>query len=124
MGTCFFVRYYEFTIKVIDTHRHPSGCLLYYEKCDEYGIIDSDNNYKGAMFMTFDRNKPTGLQTTPDISFLDDILAEDTAIAVSDKFDPNLFQNGVHVDANGNVTHLAENWEEILADLNASHVQL
>lgn len=48
----------------------------------------------------------------------------DTAIAVSDKFDPNLFQNGVHVDVNGNVTRLAENWEEILADLNASDVQL
>lgn len=76
--------------------------------------------------MTFDRNNPTGLSAKPDISFLDDILArtEDTAIAVSDKFDPNLFQNGVHVDVNGNVTRLAENWEEILADLNASDVQL
>ena len=40
--------------------------------------------------MTFDRNNPTGLSAKPDISFLDDILAgtEDTAIAVSDKFDP------------------------------------
>lgn len=76
--------------------------------------------------MTFDRNNPTGLSAKSDISFLDDILAgtEDTAIAVSDKFDPNLFQNGVYVDVNGNVTRLAENWEEILADLNASDVQL
>ena len=47
MGTYFFVRYYEFNIKVIDIHRHPSGCLLYYAKRDEYGIIDSDNNYEG-----------------------------------------------------------------------------
>ena len=76
--------------------------------------------------MTFDRNNPTGLSAKPNISFLDDILAgtEDTAIAVSDKFDPNLFQNGVHVDANGNVTRLAENWEEILEDLTESGFQL
>ena len=74
--------------------------------------------------MTFDRNNPTGLSDKPDISFLDDILAEDMAIAVSDKFDPSVFKNGVHIDGNGNVTILAENWEEILADLNASDVQL
>lgn len=49
---------------------------------------------------------------------------EDTAIVVSDKFDSNLFQNGVHVDANGNVTRLAENWEDILADLNESGFEL
>lgn len=76
--------------------------------------------------MTFDRNQLTGVSAKPDISFLDDIIAgtEDTAIVVSDKFDPSLFQNGVHVDAHGNVTRLAENWEEILADLNESGVQL
>ena len=76
--------------------------------------------------MTFDRNQLTGLSSKPDISFLDDIIAgtEDTAIAVSDKFDSSLFQNGVHVDTNGNVTRLAENWEEILADLNESGFQL
>lgn len=76
--------------------------------------------------MTFDRNQLTGLSSKPDISFLDDIIAgtEDTAIAVSDKFDPSLFQNGVHVDANGNVTRLAENGEDILADLNESGFQL
>lgn len=76
--------------------------------------------------MTFDRNNPTGLSAKPNISILDDILAgtEDTAIAVSDKFDPNLFQNGVHVDVNGNVTRLAENWEEILADLTESGFEL
>lgn len=27
--------------------RHPLGCLLHYAKRDEYGIIDSDNNYEG-----------------------------------------------------------------------------
>lgn len=76
--------------------------------------------------MTFDRNQLTGVSTKPDISFLDDIIAgaEDTAIAVSDKFDPSLFQNGIHVDANGNVARLAENWEEILADLNESGFEL
>ena len=76
--------------------------------------------------MTFDRNQLTGVSTKPDISFLDDILAsaEDTVIAVSDKFDPSVFQNGVHVDRNGNVTQLAENWKEILADLNESGFQL
>ena len=76
--------------------------------------------------MTFDRNQLTGLSDKPDISFLDDIIAgtEDTMIAVSDKFDPNMFQNGVHVDANGNVTRLAENWEEILEDLTESGFQL
>lgn len=76
--------------------------------------------------MTFDRNQLTGLSSKPDISFLDDIIAgtEDTAIVVSNKFDPNMFQNGVHVDANGNVTRLAENWEEILEDLNESGFQL
>lgn len=74
--------------------------------------------------MTFDRNNPTGLSAKPDISFLDDILAEDTAIAASDKFDPSVFQNGVHVDGNGNVTVLAENWEEILEDLTESGFQL
>lgn len=76
--------------------------------------------------MTFDRNQLTGLSAKPDISFLDDIIAgtEDTAIVVSDKFDPNMFQNGVHVDANGNATRLAENWEDILADLNESGFQL
>lgn len=76
--------------------------------------------------MTFDRNQLTGLSSKPDISFLDDIIAgtEDTAIVVSDKFDPNMFQNGVHADANGNVTRLAENWEDILADLNESGFQL
>ena len=62
--------------------------------------------------MTFDRNQLTGLSAKPDISFLDD------------KFDPNMFQNGVHVDANGNATRLAENWEDILADLNESGFQL
>lgn len=76
--------------------------------------------------MTFDRNQLTGLSGKPDISFIDDIIAgtEDTAIVVSDKFDSNLFQNGVHVDANGNVTRLAENWEDILADLNESGFEL
>lgn len=74
--------------------------------------------------MTFDRNNLTGLSAKPNISFLDDILAEDTAIAASDKFDPNLFQNSAHVDANGNVTRLAENWEDTLKDLNESGFQL
>lgn len=76
--------------------------------------------------MTFDRNNPTDLSDKPNISFLDDILAgtEDTAIVVSDKLDLGVFQNGVHVDANGNVTRLAENWEEILADLTESGFQL
>lgn len=74
--------------------------------------------------MTFDRNNPTGFTTKPEISFLDDILAEDTAIAVSNKFDPNVFQNGVHVDGNDNVTVLAENWEEILEDLTESGFEL
>ena len=76
--------------------------------------------------MTFDRNQLAGFSSKPDISFLDDIIAgtEDTTIAVSDKFDPNMFQNGVHVDANGNVTRLAENWEDILADVNESGFEL
>lgn len=76
--------------------------------------------------MTFDRNNPTGLSDKPNISFLDDIIAgtEDTAIVVSDKFDPSMFQNGVHVDGNGNVTVLAENWEDTLKDLNESGFQL
>ena len=76
--------------------------------------------------MTFDRNQLTGLSSKPDISFLDDIIAstEDTAIVVSDKFDPSLFQNGVYADANGNVTRLAENWEDTLKDLNESGFQL
>lgn len=76
--------------------------------------------------MTFNRNNPTGLSVKPDVSFLDDILAnaEDTVIAVSDKFDPSVFQNGVHIDRNGNVTQLAENWEEISADLNESGFRL
>ena len=80
--------------------------------------------------MTFDRNISTGLSAKPDISFLDDILdsTEDTMIVASDKFDPsmfqNMFQNGVHVDGNGNVTRLAENWEEILEDLTESGFEL
>lgn len=76
--------------------------------------------------MIFDRHQLSGTPTKPDTPFLDDILAgaEDTAIVVSDKFDPSLFSNGVHVDGHGNVTRLAENWEDILEDLTESGFQL
>ena len=65
--------------------------------------------------------------TSPEFSFLDDLNAEDTVVVVSDKFKAQAketFKNGVFVDPNGNKSRLAENWEDLLADLNESGFQL
>lgn len=65
--------------------------------------------------------------TSTDFSFLDDLNAEDTVVVVSDKFKAQAketFKNGVFVDPNGNKSRLAENWEDLIADLNDSGLQL
>lgn len=65
--------------------------------------------------------------TSPEFSFLDDLNAEDTVLVVSDKFKSEVketFKNGVFVDPNGNKARLAENWEDLIADLNEQGFQL
>ena len=78
----------------------------------------------------FNRNQslPDFAKPTPSqFSFLDDLNAEDTVVVVSDKFKSEVketFKNGVFVDPNGNKSRLAENWEDLIADLNEAGFQL
>lgn len=77
----------------------------------------------------FNRNQLSGnITSTPvNFSFLDDLHAEDTVVIVSDKFKEQAkeqFKNGVFVDPNGNKARLADNWEDLISDLNEQGFQL
>lgn len=65
--------------------------------------------------------------TTPNFSFLDNLHTKNTVVVVSDKFKSEVketFKNGVFVDPNGNKSRLADNWEDLISDLNEQGFQL
>lgn len=81
------------------------------------------------MMAEFNRNQLSGSITSNpvDFSFLDDLHAEDTVVVVSDKFKAQAketFKDGVFVDPNGNKSRLADNWEDLISDLNEQGFQL